>query len=494
MQARPRVAVRRVPAVIAILLGAMTGGFASRPALTDDRVQPLALHPDNPHYFLWRERPTILITSGEHYGALLNLDFDYRAYFQALAADGLNHTRTFSGTYREVSSSFGITDNPLAPKPGRYICPWARGDTPGYHDGGNKFDLDKFDPAYFSRLEDFMTAADKAGIVVELTLFCPLYTDELWDVSPMNARNNVNGVGKCVRMESLTLKHPRLVDVQLALVRKLVRELNGFGNLYFEVCNEPYFGGVTVDWQHRVVETIVEVERGLPRRHLISMNIANGKKKVENPHPDVSIFNFHYCVPPDTVAMNRGLDRVIGENETGFRGSHDFLYRSEAWDFLLAGGGLYNNLDYSFTPRHADGTFLEHSSPGGGGPALRRQLGIFKRFLEGFDFIRMTPGNEVIKSAEPELTTYALVERGRQYAVYLHVPLPKNPKRISDHLRDDVQAAMSIDLPKGNYKAEWIDTKTGRVTEAETFNHNGGQRRLKSPKFANDVALRILGK
>ncbi|MBN2128726.1 MAG: hypothetical protein JW741_04490, partial [Sedimentisphaerales bacterium] len=32
---------------------------------------PIALHPENPHYFLWRGEPTILITSGEHYGAVL---------------------------------------------------------------------------------------------------------------------------------------------------------------------------------------------------------------------------------------------------------------------------------------------------------------------------------------------------------------------------------------------------------------------------------------
>ena len=494
MQTKPRATVHRIPVVAVVLLAAVTGVFASLPALADDQAPPIALHPDNPHYFLWRGKPTILITSGEHYGALLNLDFDYRTYFQALAADGLNHTRTFSGTYREVASSFGITDNPLAPKPGRYICPWARSDTPGYHDGGNKFDLTKFDPAYFSRLTDFITAAGKAGVVVELTLFCPLYKDELWDASPMNARNNVNGVGKCPRTESLTLKHPRLLEVQLALVRKLVRELNGFGNLYYEACNEPYFGGVTVDWQHRVVDTILEVEKGLPRKHLISMNIANGQKKVEKPHPGVSIFNFHYCVPPDTVALNWDLDRVIGENETGFRGSHDFLYRSEAWDFLLAGGGLYNNLDYSFTPKHAGGTFSDYSSPGGGSPDLRRQLGILKRFLEGFDFVRMTPDNGVVKSVAPKLTAYALVQPGRQYAVYLHVPLPKKPKRISDHLRDDVRATLSIDLPNGSYQAQWIDTKTGQVTEAETFKHNGGPRRLKSPEFANDVALRVIGK
>src|SRR5512145_1315636 len=92
---------------------------------------PLALHPENPRYFLFRGKPTVLVTSGEHYGAVLNLDFDYVRYLDALAADGLNHTRLFSGTYREVPSSFGITDNTLAPKPGRYAAPWARGTEPG---------------------------------------------------------------------------------------------------------------------------------------------------------------------------------------------------------------------------------------------------------------------------------------------------------------------------------------------------------------------------
>ena len=29
---------------------------------------PLALHPENPHYFLFRGKPTVLVTSGEHYG------------------------------------------------------------------------------------------------------------------------------------------------------------------------------------------------------------------------------------------------------------------------------------------------------------------------------------------------------------------------------------------------------------------------------------------
>ena len=467
--------------------------WLARPAGAGEAGGPIALHPDNGHYFLWRGRPTILITSGEHYGALLNLDFDYAKYFKALQADGMNHTRTFSGTYREVAGSFGITDNPLGPKPNRYICPWARTRTPGYFDGGGKFDLTRWDGAYFARLRSFMTAARDAGVVVEMTLFCPLYKDELWRASPMNHANNVNGVGQCGRTEVLTLKHKKLLDVQLAFTRKIVAELREFDNLYFEVCNEPYFGGVTMPWQHRIVDTIVAAEASLPqsKRHLISMNVANGRAKVARPHPAVSIFNFHYCVPPDTVAMNYRLGKVIGENETGFRGKDDLLYRTEAWDFLLAGGGLFNNLDYSFTPKHPDGTFTAYRSPGGGSEALRKQLRVLKDFLYGFDFLRMKPDNGVIVNVSPKLSAWALAERGKQYAVYLHVPLPNKPKRMSDHLKDKIEAKLTLDLPRGTYKAQWLDTKTGKAAKAQTLTHPGGPAKLASPAFANDIALRL---
>jgi hypothetical protein len=40
-------------------------------------AEPIRLHPDNGHYLEFRGKPTILITSGEHYGAVLNQDFDF---------------------------------------------------------------------------------------------------------------------------------------------------------------------------------------------------------------------------------------------------------------------------------------------------------------------------------------------------------------------------------------------------------------------------------
>src|SRR5687768_12165664 len=71
--------------------------------------QPIRLHPDNPHYFLWRGKPAVLIAAGEHYGAALNLDFDYVRYLDELKKHRFNLTRIFSGAYREVPGSFNIT-------------------------------------------------------------------------------------------------------------------------------------------------------------------------------------------------------------------------------------------------------------------------------------------------------------------------------------------------------------------------------------------------
>ena len=449
--------------------------------------EALRLHPENPHYFLFRGRPAALVTSGEHYGSVLNLDFDYVKYLDEIAACGLNLTRTFSGSYREIPGSFGITDNTLAPLPNRFACPWARSATPGYFDGGAKFDLSRFDDAYFTRLKDFLSQASKRGIVVELSLFCPLYDESLWKASPMNAANNVNGVGTVGLNEPQTLKNGGLLPFQDALVRKIVAECNAFDNLYYEICNEPYFGGVTLDWQAHVAETIVEAEKSLPKKHLIAQNIANGSAKIEKPNPAVSIFNFHYATPPDTVALNFGLGKALGDDETGFKGKDDFTYRGEGWDFLMAGGAEYSSLAYSFTPKHPDGTLADYSSPGGGSRALRHELKILKGFLEGFDFIRMAPGNGIVKGGIPEKSTArVLAQEGKAYAVYVRwaADMKEKPKEMKTEL--------VLDLPKGGWKAEWVNTKSGAVDKAESFSHAGGAKTLASPAYDEDIALRIV--
>jgi hypothetical protein len=444
---------------------------------TTVQAEPIKLHPENPHYFLWRGKPTILITSGEHYGGVLNRDFDYKKYFKTLESLGFNLTRTFSGAYCEPVGAFKIQNNTLAPAKNSLICPWARSEKPGYTNGGNKFDLTKWNPAYFKRLRDFVSEADKCSVVVELVLFCPFYEDGMWKLSPMNAVNNINGIGTMKRTEVYTLKYPRLMAVQDAMVCRIVEELKYFDNLYYEICNEPYFGGVTLEWQAHISETIAKAEANFKAKHLIAQNIANKHKKITNPNPRVSIFNFHYAKPPNTVTDNYGLNKVIGDDETGFAGSEPKPYRIEGWDFIIAGGAVYDNLDYSFTVGHEDGT-AKINAPGSGGAVLHKQLGILSDFINSLDFIKMKPDNSVIKGGIPDkATARALVQKGRSYAIYIIGGSMVNLK---------------VKLPKGKYTAEWLNTKTGKTDKNVTFDHTGGNLTLKSPRYQDDIALRIV--
>jgi hypothetical protein len=443
-------------------------------ALTASPV-PIQLHPANPHYFLFRGKPTVLVTSGEHYGAVLNLDFDFHAYLDELARCEFNLTRTFSGTYREVLGSFRIRDNTLAPRAGRYSCPWA--------EQGGKFDLDRLDEAYFRRLREFLTEASRRGIVVEYVLFCPLYEDNLWDASPMNAKNNVNGVGRVPRTEVLTLKHPELVQRQLAFVRRAVTELNPFDNVYFEICNEPYFAGVTLDWQWRVASEIVATESALSDKHLIAQNIANEKARVDDPTPGVSIFNFHYASPPVTVNMNRHLNKPIAFDETGFKGTGDRVYRRQAWEFMLAGGAVFSNLDYSFTPEHEDGTAkVDDPTPGGGGRSLRRQLGVLKRFLERLDLIEMTPDGTGVRLVAPQghdrAQVWSLADRKHEvFAVYA----PSGPT-----------VTLKLDGVEGACRITWIDPRDGTTLESRDVDAGRGTAlQVTSPPFAEDAVLLV---
>jgi len=324
-----------------------------------------------------------------------------------------------------------------------------------------------------------MDEAEKRKVIVELALFCPFYENIQWSLSPMNSVNNVNGVGPTDRLDVYTIdKSKGLLQVQETLARKLVHELKDYSNLIYEICNEPYFGGVTMEWQHHIASIIQEEEKEFSQKHLISQNIANKQLKIENPHPGVSVFNFHYAYPPIPIAQNFHLNKVIGDNETGFGGTADSTYRKEGWAFMLAGGGLYNNLDYSFTAGYENGTFnYPDTQPGGGSPALRKQLGYLKNFLNGFDFLKMQPDSTIVAS---NFALYkksqVLGEAGRQYAVYIFGKGPFN---------------LELSIPAGTYRVEFMDPLTGKNEQAQNATSNG-KITIVSPAYLEDVAIKLV--
>lgn len=435
---------------------------------------PISLHPDNPRYFLYREKPTILITSGEHYGAVIHSDFDYVKYLDTLAGDHLNLTRVFSGSYFEPPGAFNIAGNTLAPPAEKCITPWF------FDPHSGKYDLTRWNNAYFSRLNDFISQASRRNIIVEYTLFCTMYGEAQWQLSPFHAKNNRNGLGAIRWNDVLTLdKHGGLLAVQEAFVRKVISELRDAENVIYEICNEPYLGDVTLAWQHHIADVITQAEKDFPQKHLISQNIANGSAKIANPHPAVSVFQFHYAHPPRAVTENFALNKPIGDNETGFKGTADTHYRMEAWEFILAGGALYNNLDYSFSPEHEDGTFVYPSTqPGGGNAGFRKQMQVLHHFIHGFPFLTMKPARDRLKNLSPKNAQYQmLAQDGKCYAAYFKCTSP---------------ITCSLDLPAGTYDLSWIDVIHGNILRSQRIEHAGGIYALRSPAKTTECALRIV--
>jgi hypothetical protein len=492
----------RVAAFVALLLAPAQAKpqTNTRPSA---KPQPIRLHPANPHYFLFRGKAVALITSGEHYGAVLNRDFDDDRYLATLESDGLNYTRLFAGSYVEVpAKSFGILRNDLAPAPGRFLAPWGRSETPGYAGGGNKFDLEKWDSEFFARYRDFLSEAAKHGIVVEVTLFSAYYDEAQWQMSALNPSNNVNDT-KAIDWKKLnTLENGNILAHQEKYARKLVHEANAFDNVIFEIQNEPWsdrpvLAGVinpylrppardsfpnsvdlpddlSLTWQARVSAWITQEESALPNHHLIAQNYANFRLPIKKLLPGVDVVNFHYAYP-EAASLNYSLGKAISYDETGFLGRDDDAYRRQAWNFMLSGGSVFGALDYSFSVGHEDGTDSEPNGPGGGSPALRHQLHILSQFLQSFSLIDLRPDRRTIKHAAGA-TALVLSGAGKEYAIYLDGSGPTE---------------VTLDLPPGDYSSEWVNVVTGKIEQLESFAHGGGAKTLQSPTFQNGIALRL---
>lgn len=436
---------------------------------------PIQLHPENPHYFLYKGKTIALVTSAEHYGALINLDFDFRKYLETLSDEGMNYTRIFTGSYFEIpGESFGIQNNTLAPDPERVITPWK--EVEHGVDGRRNYDLSEWNPAYFERLKDLMSFAEEKEIIVEVTLFSSIYRKEHWDISPENPKNNVNIEHEVSLKQAHTPDNGDLLSYQEEFVRKMVRELNEFDNFFFEIQNEPWSDHTvpvyniinkedlrvndwtfkadfaddrSMAWQELIAGFITDEEDKLPKAHLIAQNYTNFKAPVPVVGDNISIMNFHYAWP-EAAEWNYHFNRALGFDESGFAGSDDKVYRRQAWRFMLSGGGLFNNLDYSFYVGHEDGTG-NNTAPGGGSRDLRKQLKILSDFLHSFKLEDMEPDKFVVTSS-PGLIPYILSDGGENYAIYL---------RAIGMQKTHIELLTGL----GKFRIQFLNTLTGSMAE-----------------------------
>jgi len=414
--------------------------------------------------------------------------------------DSMNYTRIFTGCmYWETENDFGITNNTLAPAAGTALAPWKRSEVTGNTNGGNKFDLDQWDEAYFTRFKSFVEEAQKRAVIVEVTLFTSIYSDSLWVYCPANPQNNINNIALSDYKKVHTSENGNLLKYQEKYVKRIVTELNKYDNVIYEIQNEPWADqpvgayrpnvwqkssldswgariniptATSIAWQTHIAKLITDTERSLGKKHLIAQCYCNDLYPVEDAISYASIINFHYAWS-EAVTFNYGWNKVIGFDESGFAGSDDDTYRQQAWVFLMSGGGLFNNLDYSFAVGYEDGT-LNQQAPGGGSPQLRKQLLILRKFFEAFDFVHLSPDRNVI-ALSPGAYSYAMSNHKDKFAIYTA----------------GIAKTLHLNIPAGKYQVKCMNPSDGTIIDVKTIDAQTPVTVFTMPYYSKDIALSL---
>jgi hypothetical protein len=477
-------------------------------------TDPVRVWSTNPHYFARDGRPIVLVTSDHHYGAVIDADFDFTRFLDALGKGGMNLTRIYPGGMFEVEDKY-VAGNPLGPRPGRQILPWARSTALGAHPAlatpgqeALKLDLDRWNPDYFGRLRAFVERAARRGIVVEVAFFNGMYADS-WPLMALYHRNNVQGVGRyeaedCGLFTTTDPRNEAVLRYQKAYVAKIATTLNEYDNVIYDLCDEPSLVGrpdgsivvqpdsAVVPWLHALRDAFLEAERPLPKKHVLGQT-------VQNLSPDLSAEPWCDWLPTEYVrpagralARDYAARKPIVDVESDYYG-HSLVrspyaadaVRLEGWWFLLGGGAGVINLNGEY-----------HRGQEEGGADTRERIvpqrRILREFVESFDLAGLSRF-EGVKDVPAGALASALAEPGKQYALYLFhareeeewgahfVPSPGRH-------RDSVALG---EVPRGRYRLEWLAPATGQIVGREAIDWPGGDLKVATPPHTLDVALRM---
>ncbi|HZZ58470.1 MAG TPA: DUF4038 domain-containing protein, partial [Opitutaceae bacterium] len=208
---------------------------------------PLRALSTNPRYFTDGSGRAIYLTGSQTWNTFQDWGtggvvqpIDFAAFVQMLRAHNQNFTLLWA---TELPTFHGLPTTAVAP-PDFTVSPlpWLRTGPGLATDGKLKFDLTRFNPAYFDRLRDRVRQLDAAGIYAG----CYFFTGE-WlnlfrfprDGYPLSGANNVNGVDDGGGTGAVTMTAPnRVTAVQDAYVRRVIDTLNDLPNVLWVVSEE----------------------------------------------------------------------------------------------------------------------------------------------------------------------------------------------------------------------------------------------------------------
>jgi hypothetical protein len=491
-------------------------------------VAQFAIHPDNPRYFIFRNKPLVLITATEHYGSVINRKFDFEKYLADHAEKKQTLTRTFL-TYRELQSAKNPW-SPCKPESPDFVAPWRRvgkigaGGEGAAADGEPKYDLDQWNPEFFDRLHRFLKRASDLGVIVELTLFSNHYNEKIWDLSPLSPKNNLQGIGPTHWTWSTTLKDARLVERQHALVKKIVEETAGkYDNIYYEVCNEPggdWPGETTVAeveaWQADIARAIRAEMKRVGAVHLIAGAPAHAiKPAVKQPYDEVmksdvfDVVNFHshpdnylggkrydlagfmtkdlflatltdFCAGLRQISSEKPRPFVLDEDNAASAHKDEEAWtieRKRAWATVM-NQGHYDVIDFSITVGNETGTDESNRK-------FRSWMKHLSTFIHDFNFIRAKPQTAWVTGLPDHVYQATLAVDGEDYATYL----ADARERTDPDAGKPIWSPIGINVPDGDYVAKFYSPATGAYTPG--IHVVGKNVWLAVPRFQQDIVLRV---
>ncbi|HEV7596311.1 MAG TPA: DUF6298 domain-containing protein [Gemmatimonadaceae bacterium] len=245
---------------------------------------PLRVSPINPRYFTNRSGRAIYLTGSHTWpnfqdGGVTDppRPFAWVAYLDMLHAHHLNMIKLWRFEQTKFSSETP-GDFYLEPSPYLRVGPGTA------LDGKLKFDLMRFNRAYFSRMRRRISDARARGIYVAIMLFDGWSVEvkqrkpvgNPWLGHPFNAANNINGIDgdsnhDNAGVESHTLAIPEVLALQKAYVRQVIDVVNDLDNVLYEVSNEDRGTTAALAWQYYMVEYIHKYEKLKPNQHPVGM-------------------------------------------------------------------------------------------------------------------------------------------------------------------------------------------------------------------------------
>ena len=479
---------------------------------------PIAIHPENSKYFLFRGRPLVLVAASEHYGSVVNRPFDFARYLADAAHNKQTLTRLFL-LFRELQSPRNPW-SPLKPESPDYIAPWPRTGSRKALDGEPIYDLDRWNPEYFKRLHQFLSRASELEIVVELVLFSNTYSANIWELNPLRAENNKQGMGKVEWSDYTSLRERALVDRQFTYVRKIVQETGRYDNVYYEICNEP--GGGMPDhttpaevdsWQEEIARVVRCELHKLNRNHLVfgsqafcytpsfrqplDSSFSSSWLDAVNVHPLPGMVlrgqtyqlgnfmskelrlaefrDFFLAVQRERKPCISDEDNAASlyRDETGWT-----IHRKRAWTAILS-GAHYDYIDFSITVGSEAGTQESHRT-------IRRWIRHLSEFIHSFDFIQAQPAPGWIERKPKNLVDAVLARAGSEYIAYL-----ADDREVSDPTGGQpIAGPIEFALPMGTYEVRLYSPTAGVYLHC--LQVEGGRRvSVDLPPFQQDIIVRI---